>query len=78
MSFLRKGLSIPGKADPVSRRDLLFYSDVKKNRGYLGLQAMREHDEDVREAAAQIVASEGQPAAATSTSIEGSQTKPEA
>lgn len=60
MSFLRKGLPLPGKADPVSRRDLLYYSDVKKNRGYLGLQAMRETDEEVREAAAHVIAAEEQ------------------
>ena len=76
MSFWRKGLSLPGKADPISRRDILFYSDAKKNRGYLGLQAMREHDEDVREVAARIVASESQ--SETSPAVQEPQTKPEA
>ncbi|KAM0754532.1 ribosomal protein L15, partial [Meredithblackwellia eburnea MCA 4105] len=33
-SFARRGLDLPGKADPVKRRDLLYYSDPK-HRGYL-------------------------------------------
>ncbi|GAA5881931.1 hypothetical protein JCM1840_005418 [Sporobolomyces johnsonii] len=37
-SFARKGLKLPGKANPISRRDLLYYSDPK-NRGYLALEA---------------------------------------
>lgn len=56
MSFYRKSLPLPGKADPVSRRDLLYYSDAKKHRGYLGLAAMKKSDEEVREAAVQAVA----------------------
>lgn len=35
-SFDRRNLPIPGKADPVSRRQLLYYSD-SKHRGYLAL-----------------------------------------
>ncbi|GAA5858472.1 hypothetical protein JCM8547_007322 [Rhodosporidiobolus lusitaniae] len=37
-SFYLKGRALPGKADPVSRRDLLYYSDMK-NRGYLAIEA---------------------------------------
>ncbi|GAA5926075.1 hypothetical protein JCM1841_003211 [Sporobolomyces salmonicolor] len=37
-SFARKGRPLPGKADPISRRDLLYYSDAK-HRGYLALEA---------------------------------------
>ncbi|KAL8286449.1 hypothetical protein RQP46_004466 [Phenoliferia psychrophenolica] len=33
-SFARRGLNLPNKADPVARRDLLFYSNPE-NRGYL-------------------------------------------
>ena len=35
-SFERKGLKIPGKADPVGRSDLVYYSDLTK-RGYLAV-----------------------------------------
>jgi len=37
-SFARKGLPLPGKADPINRSELLFYSEPK-NRGYLAHQA---------------------------------------
>lgn len=37
-SFARKGLPLPGKADPINRSDLLFYSEPK-NRGYLAYRA---------------------------------------
>ena len=37
-SFARKGIKIPGKADPIGRKDLVFYGDIK-NRGYLALDA---------------------------------------
>ncbi|GAA5979525.1 hypothetical protein JCM11641_005422 [Rhodosporidiobolus odoratus] len=37
-SFLVKDRSIPGKANPILRRDLLYYSDPK-HRGYLALEA---------------------------------------
>ncbi|TNY18805.1 ribosomal protein L18e/L15P [Rhodotorula diobovata] len=37
-SFFLKGRPLPGKADPVARRDLLYYSDPAK-RGYLALEA---------------------------------------
>ncbi|GAA5828291.1 hypothetical protein JCM3770_004953 [Rhodotorula araucariae] len=37
-SFYTKGRPLPGKADPVARRDLLYYSDPAK-RGYLALEA---------------------------------------
>lgn len=57
-SFARRGLPLPNKADPVGRRDLLFYSDAKKNRGYLGLNAAKKVEDEVREAAAGIVAAE--------------------
>lgn len=61
-SFWRKGLPLPGKADPVSRRDLLFYSDAKRNRGYLGLEAQAKADAEAQHAAAEIVANEPQSA----------------
>lgn len=37
-SFSRKGIKIPGKADPIGRKDLVFYGDIK-NRGYLAINA---------------------------------------
>lgn len=40
----------------MSRRDLLYYSDARKHRGYLGLQAAKKADEEVREEALQAVA----------------------
>ncbi|ORY79370.1 ribosomal protein L18e/L15P [Leucosporidium creatinivorum] len=55
-SFHRHNLDIPGKADPVSRRDLLYYSDSRQHRGYLGLQAAKKADEEVREEALKAVA----------------------
>lgn len=69
-SFLRKGLPIPNKADPIARRDLLFYSDAKKNRGYLGVAAAKRTEDEVREAAVEVVleaerAAEGGKAAET-------------
>ncbi|GAA5855940.1 hypothetical protein JCM9279_005556 [Rhodotorula babjevae] len=39
-SFFLKGRPLPGKADPVARRHLLYYSDPKK-RGYLALEALK-------------------------------------
>ncbi|GAA5978707.1 hypothetical protein JCM5350_002490 [Sporobolomyces pararoseus] len=36
-SFFAKSLPLPGKANPITRRDLLYYSNPK-NRGYLALQ----------------------------------------
>ena len=39
-SVLLKGRPLPGKADPVARRHLLYYSDPTK-RGYLALEAQR-------------------------------------
>ncbi|GAA5891309.1 hypothetical protein JCM6882_004652 [Rhodosporidiobolus microsporus] len=50
-SFYAKGLPLPGKADPISRRDLLFYSDVR-NRGYLALQAAAKKAQAQAEGAA--------------------------
>ncbi|GAA5898830.1 mitochondrial 54S ribosomal protein uL15m MRPL10 [Sporobolomyces salmoneus] len=40
-SFFAKSLPLPGKANPVTRRDLLYYSNPK-NRGYLALQQPRK------------------------------------
>ncbi|GAA6043906.1 hypothetical protein JCM8097_004100 [Rhodosporidiobolus ruineniae] len=40
-SFLVKGRQLPGKADPVDRRSLLYYSNPK-HRGYLALTAAAE------------------------------------
>ncbi|KAK4058426.1 YmL10 [Microbotryomycetes sp. JL221] len=61
-SFWRKGLPLPGKADPVSRRDILYYSDAKRNRGYLGLDKQAQADAEVAQAAAEaVVASELSP-----------------
>lgn len=37
-TFIRKGRTVPGKADPISRSDLVYYGDIK-NRGYLALAA---------------------------------------
>ncbi|GAA5892950.1 hypothetical protein JCM8208_004133 [Rhodotorula glutinis] len=42
-SFFLKGRPLPGKADPVSRRHLLYYSDPTK-RGYLALEAAAKRD----------------------------------
>lgn len=36
-SFDRRGLKIPNKADPIQRRDLVYYSDPK-HRGYLAVE----------------------------------------
>lgn len=50
-SFARKGLKIPGKADPVGRSDLVYYSDIN-HRGYLALDAAaRRAKEAVEEVA---------------------------
>lgn len=57
-SFHRRNLEIPGKADPVDRRHLLYYADAVKHRGYLGLQAAEKADREVGEAAAQEVLAE--------------------
>ncbi|GJN87247.1 hypothetical protein Rhopal_000192-T1 [Rhodotorula paludigena] len=54
-SFYLKGRPIPGKADPVSRRDLLYYSDMK-HRGYLAIEAAA--DRSAREAVAEAQAGE--------------------
>lgn len=37
-SFARKGLPLPGKADPINRSDLIFYSKPE-SRGYLAYRA---------------------------------------
>ncbi|GAA6000385.1 hypothetical protein JCM10207_007990 [Rhodosporidiobolus poonsookiae] len=37
-SFYLKARALPGKADPIARRDLLYYSDPK-HRGYLAVEA---------------------------------------
>lgn len=55
-SFHRRNLDIPGKADPVARRDLIYYADSVKHRGYLGLRAADKTDKEVREAAAEAFA----------------------
>ncbi|GAA5869825.1 hypothetical protein JCM16303_001809 [Sporobolomyces ruberrimus] len=39
-SFYAKSLPLPGKANPITRRDLLYYSNPK-NRGYLATQQQR-------------------------------------
>ncbi|KAK4051799.1 YmL10 [Microbotryomycetes sp. JL201] len=57
-SIWRKGLPLPNKADPVSRRDLLFYSNAQRNRGYLGLQKLAETDAEVQRAATEALAAE--------------------
>ncbi|GAA6063726.1 hypothetical protein JCM10212_001627 [Sporobolomyces blumeae] len=54
LSFLSKGVAIPGKADPVTRRDLLYYSNLS-NRGYLAVEA----DERKKQALAAAAASRG-------------------
>ncbi|KDE07340.1 hypothetical protein MVLG_02382 [Microbotryum lychnidis-dioicae p1A1 Lamole] len=56
-SFHKKGLPLPGKADPIKRTDLLFYSDAEKNRGYLGLMA-RAKKEATKETAAEDLVGE--------------------
>ncbi|GAA5827935.1 hypothetical protein JCM5353_007748 [Sporobolomyces roseus] len=43
LSFLSKSLPIPGKANPITRRDLLYYSNPK-HRGYLAVQAAEERE----------------------------------
>ncbi|BGP14411.1 hypothetical protein JCM10213_004535 [Rhodosporidiobolus nylandii] len=53
-SFLSKGRPIPGKADPIQRRDLLYYSDPK-HRGYLAIEAELAK-QDAAEAAGEGVA----------------------
>lgn len=45
-SFFAKGLDLPGKANPISRRDLLYYSD-EKHRGYLALERLADRGEDL-------------------------------
>ncbi|KAM0788438.1 hypothetical protein ACM66B_001573 [Microbotryomycetes sp. NB124-2] len=60
-SFWRKGLPLPNKADPVSKRDLLYYSNVQRNRGYLGLERLAETDIKVEQAAVEAVVDEASP-----------------
>lgn len=45
-SFFAKGLDLPGKANPISRRDLLYYSN-EKHRGYLALERLADRGEDL-------------------------------
>ncbi|GAA6017895.1 hypothetical protein JCM11491_001207 [Sporobolomyces phaffii] len=40
-SFFAKSLPLPGKANPITRRELLYYSNPK-NRGYLALQQQQQ------------------------------------
>lgn len=42
-SFTARGLKVPGKADPIARKDLVYYGDEKK-RGYLAIQAKELRD----------------------------------
>ncbi|GAA5932459.1 mitochondrial 54S ribosomal protein uL15m MRPL10 [Sporobolomyces koalae] len=53
-SFFKKQLPLPGKANPVTRRDLLYYSNPK-NRGYLFLQRQQQQQQQQ-----QVEAGEGQ------------------
>ncbi|GAA5884891.1 hypothetical protein JCM3774_004479 [Rhodotorula dairenensis] len=43
-AFFAKGLDLPGKANPISRRDLLYYSS-EKHRGYLALERLADRGE---------------------------------
>ncbi|POY72592.1 hypothetical protein BMF94_4419 [Rhodotorula taiwanensis] len=43
-SFFAKGLDLPGKANPISRRELLYYSN-EKNRGYLAIERLADRGE---------------------------------
>ncbi|GAA5921606.1 hypothetical protein JCM3775_003127 [Rhodotorula graminis] len=47
-SFFLKGRPLPGKADPVARRHLLYYSNPDK-RGYLALEARRVREQRERQ-----------------------------
>ncbi|GAA5976603.1 hypothetical protein JCM10908_005563 [Rhodotorula pacifica] len=57
-SFFAKGLDLPNKANPISRRDLLYYSS-EKHRGYLALERLA--DRGSHEAVAAEAAKEEQP-----------------
>ncbi|BGP38449.1 YmL10 [Rhodotorula kratochvilovae] len=65
-SFYIKGRPLPGKADPVARRDLLYYSDPAK-RGYLALEAQAQRGEEAQAGEAAVEtqesAAEAQPSA---------------
>ena len=70
-SFFAKGLDLPGKANPISRRDLLYYSN-EKHRGYLALERLADRGEDLeshllhhQESGKPVVEESGKTAAAT-------------
>lgn len=59
--FLRKGRPVPGMADPVSRREILYYADWDKHRGYLGLLHSKEATEELLAAAAAAAEEDAEP-----------------
>ncbi|GAA5950022.1 hypothetical protein JCM3765_004167 [Sporobolomyces pararoseus] len=57
-SFFAKSLPLPGKANPITRRDLLYYSNPK-NRGYLALQqAERSRSSGGNQSGDEVIAQE--------------------
>ena len=46
-SFFAKSLPLPGKANPITRREILYYSNPK-NRGYLALQQQQQQHQKPR------------------------------
>ncbi|GAA5821206.1 hypothetical protein JCM11251_004512 [Rhodosporidiobolus azoricus] len=61
-SFYAKNLPLPGKADPVSRRDILYYSNAK-NRGYLALEGKERQASSVEGVEEPVIGGEKQPEA---------------